>query len=273
MTRGSDAWGIRRTALSKPKTVLLGPTRAESRLCGNCRDPQLVVRWSHGYREQVYAARTRWKSDIILLGDDWMPVNTLTPVEGYKGIVPRPIEHGFEHVMHVRCRKCAACRAEAASMWLARAKVEHARCLRTWFGTWTLSPQTLTEWQSEAVFEVGHMKTDREVVDELRRVCLVRAQRELTLMLKNMRNEGHSIRYLLVTEFHKSGVPHFHALLHCRSAVTYRQLAVYWKHGFTRFKLVDDERALGYVSKYVRKFNEGRVRSSLRYGAELRSKP
>lgn len=99
--------------------------------------------------------------------------------------------------------------------------------------------------------------------------------RWLTLWVKRVRkNSGAPIRYLLVCEAHKSGLPHYHMLLHERSPelqVRKRMLQAEWQaYGFTNCKLVEqDQHAARYVSKYLAKSALARVRASVRYGASL----
>src|SRR5205814_1472707 len=77
-------------------------------------------------------------------------------------------------------------------------------------------------------------------------------------------------RYLLIAEAHKSGVPHFHMLLHepdVANTVRHATLRDQWRYGFTNFKLVSDPRAAGYIAKYLAKDALARVRASKDYGS------
>jgi uncharacterized cysteine cluster protein YcgN (CxxCxxCC family) len=95
---------------------------------------------------------------------------------------------------------------------------------------------------------------------------------EMTTMLKRLRKQlwlPHSLRYLLVTERHKSGLPHFHALIHESGeiAITHRQISYAWSLGFTNVKLLDGEaRAAWYIVKSLAEADHARVRASLQYG-------
>lgn len=95
-------------------------------------------------------------------------------------------------------------------------------------------------------------------------------RRELTLYLKRLRkNTGAMLRYLLVQEQHKSGLPHFHALIHEVNPLTplrHAALTSQWKLGYTKFKLCEGPRTAWYVAKYLAKAVDNRVRASLRYG-------
>lgn len=265
--RTNDSRSVRRGALSKPRTVLHGPTRAETVASGPCQDPVRIERGALPGRKEVVPDvwTIEWAIPMSASEDTshWRAYTRDVPVPQLGG------DAGFTHIMYVRCRKCVACRREAARMWEQRANVEHTKVGRTWFGTWTISPKVVDAWQladAEAIATRG--LSDEKAAFALREATVARAQREFTLMFKKFRKMGADCRYLLVTEYHKSGAPHFHALIHTR-VLTYRQLKSGWTHGFTNFKLVTDRAQLAYVSKYVRKFTNGRVRSSLRYGLVL----
>ena len=101
--------------------------------------------------------------------------------------------------------------------------------------------------------------------------------REVTLYLKRVRKEsGARVRYLLVAEAHKSGLPHLHILVHEASPdkpVRHKTLEGQWKLGFTRFKLAHDVKTASYVCKYISKALLARVRASLRYGQGEAERP
>lgn len=94
--------------------------------------------------------------------------------------------------------------------------------------------------------------------------------RDLTTWLKRVRKQsGARLRYLLVAEAHKSGLPHYHALIHERRfsvPVTERVLRHQWNLGFSKFQLVEGSEAAWYVAKYLAKDARARVRASVRYG-------
>jgi len=92
--------------------------------------------------------------------------------------------------------------------------------------------------------------------------------RDVTLFLKRLRKTASApIKYLVVSERHKSGVPHFHILVHEQrpNAVTHANLKHAWQAGFSHFKLADPK-AAGYVAKYISKDALARVRASEHYG-------
>lgn len=101
--------------------------------------------------------------------------------------------------------------------------------------------------------------------------------REVTLYLKRVRKEsGARVRYLLVAEAHKTGLPHLHILVHEASPdkpVRHKTLEGQWKLGFTRFKLAHDVKTASYVCKYISKALLARVRASLRYGQGEAERP
>jgi len=101
--------------------------------------------------------------------------------------------------------------------------------------------------------------------------------REIQRELKNywLRVEYHSkanIRYMRVGERHKSGLPHFHAVVHEASSdwpVRARVLEEQWPLGFVSCKLVaqgEGNDATSYVAKYLAKEALVRVGASPGYG-------
>lgn len=78
-----------------------------------------------------------------------------------------------------------------------------------------------------------------------------------------------SFRYMVVAEAHKSGLPHYHVLLHeLAGCQPVRKAAIkrHWSAGFSDAKLVHDERAATYAAKYLGKAGLVRVRASIGYG-------
>lgn len=156
-------------------------------------------------------------------------------------------------------------------MWAARAMHEVREAERTWFATFTLTPEAHYTMQCRAI---AHAESRAIPTTELTAEDLFARQsdevsKELTLWFKRLRKKvpSHSVRYLLVRERHKSGLPHWHALIHESGEVpiTYRMLDT-WEFGFAKFKLMQDERAAFYVAKYLGKSHDGRVRASVGYG-------
>lgn len=175
----------------------------------------------------------------------------------------------------VRCRNCPSCRKKRSQMWAARAIAETKQAHRTWFGTITLNPdvnhQSLVRARRQVMRRGGvweHL-TPKEQFAQLHQQNAV----QLTLWLKRVRKVSGKIRFLLVCEEHKSGLPHYHCLVHEMDSkgVRHRVLSSQWKLGFTNFKLVTDTKQAAYVCKYLSKSAAARVRASARYGQTLYS--
>jgi len=184
----------------------------------------------------------------------------------------------IELVLLTPCRSCPTCLRRHARLWASRAVEETNESARTWFGTLTARPdvhvwidavaatRTRDFWSlpSGKKFEL-----QSKVIGE-----------EVTKYLKRLRKEsGHRIRYLCVTEVHDGektsdfmrGRPHIHVLLHEFAGQQFpkEMLERQWRHGFTKFRLVDNARhAAWYVSKYISKASEARTRASLGYGKQ-----
>lgn len=184
-------------------------------------------------------------------------------------------------VLHAPCRACAACLGRRKRMWMQRAQTEYDSAVRTWFGTLTISPdkQFAALAQARAIIarERDFVGPDApgpasfDALSEREQFALHAAQYsdEITRYVKRLRKEsGAAIRYLIVCEAHKTGWPHFHALVHeCRlgQPITKRTLEGQWKLGFASWKLVDRDGA-SYVCKYLNKDARSRMRASLEYG-------
>lgn len=187
-------------------------------------------------------------------------------------VVGRRGRHPLHMDLWTRCRKCRPCMKARMSLWAARAMHEVRNATRTWFATLTLSPQ------SHYVMQLRGLQRARErsipegeiAGQDLLERATAEIQKEVTLFLKRVRKESGSlsVRYLLVRENHKSGLAHFHLLLHeqAENAIKHAVLTKQWSLGFSKFKLMEDEAAAFYVVKYLGKSNDGRVRASIRYG-------
>ena len=211
--------------------TMVSPARVKWDASGRCQRPVTVVREGRPFRHQ--------RQGRILVLD-----------------------------METRCRRCPACLAQRAREWTARAIHEVAGSSRTWFGTLTLGPQV----QMANAMRARIRHPDFSSVSEERRFgYLVQAAGPLiTKWLKRVRKEtGSRIRYVVVAERHKSGLPHFHILVHeCDMATPVRKAVLerQWFHGFSRWKLADKWSAR-YVCKYLAKEAASRVRASFRYGS------
>ena len=176
--------------------------------------------------------------------------------------------------MDVRCRKCGPCLNARAAHWAHRALVELRAAPRTWFLTLTLPVEVHTffafKWENNFA-------------------AIARDEGNLvTKAFKRMRKAGKTFRYLLVTEQHKSGYPHFHALIHEKSPIrqfTSRELngtranlrrgiqaekPRFWPYIANATLVHDDNqnRAPWYLLKYTTKDIRCRIRASGAYGAK-----
>lgn len=177
-----------------------------------------------------------------------------------------------ELILHVKCRRCVKCLQERAGIWRARARQEILVAPRTWFGTLTLSPQAHYAAQCVAESQARMELVEWNSLDEnsrFRRRCVAIAP-EVTKWLKRVRkNSGAKFRYCVVVERHKTGLPHFHVLLHevvNGDPVRHAVLSEAWHLGFSNFKLAKDRHTANYVVKYLTKSAEARVRASRAYG-------
>jgi len=172
-----------------------------------------------------------------------------------------------------RCRKCETCLRHRQSLWTARAIAECGVSTRTWFGTLTVGPDRRVSALYRAQVTVARSSGERwaqlDTAEQFRYVVDV-LSRDVTLYLKRIRKaSGVRFRYLLVSEAHKDGFPHFHVLLHEHgSAIPKRCLDAHWRVGFSQWRLVGmgDKAQAGYVCKYLSKSALTRVRASQRYG-------
>lgn len=174
--------------------------------------------------------------------------------------------------MEVPCRKCEPCLKRRAAHWRLRAMAETSQAARTWFCTFTFTPAQHARFTDLARRACAINGDDFDALPEAERFALRHgeASKELTLFLKRLRkNTGAPITYLLVCEAHKSGLPHYHALVHETSKdqpIRHSKLSDCWKGGHANFKLVADIRAAGYLTKYLSKSALARVRASGAYG-------
>jgi len=214
-------------------------------LAGDCMEPVLVVREGKGHFQMTRDFRDA----------EWQPGRTLAQA--------------------VRCRNCVACMRWRRRQWGRAGQAEWVaatmRGWRSWFLTLTIRPELRFRLKAETVQRVGQDAFDR--MDETARFReLSRTFQPLvTNYLKRLRKAGHKFRYMLVTERHKDGWPHFHLLLHeaSDSRVTYKALHGSWSHGITEAKLAKDDRCGFYLAKYLSKDKVNRIRASQGYGAPL----
>lgn len=178
--------------------------------------------------------------------------------------------------MTLKCRTCEDCLRKKAASWRLRALEEYRASSRTWLVTLTFSPANHQRCLDRARRHLDAQGIDfdrmpaSEQFDLRHREC----GREITLFLKRLRkgSKDHaptSFRYLMVAEAHKSGLPHYHLLIHeLQSAQPVRHAAIvhFWTQGFCHAKLVADARGATYALKYLTKSVMARVRASLSYG-------
>lgn len=185
---------------------------------------------------------------------------------------PRPLERPVMTEIIATCRKCDNCLRRRAAHWRLRSYAEYQNAARTWFGSLTLSPEQHSRvtmaCQAYALKngdDFDAMSPDRQFA--MRHKCI---NREITLYLKRVRKySGADIRFVCVVEAHKSGLPHYHILIHesnPANPVRHALLKEQWRVGFSDFKLVTSKAAAGYVTKYLSKSSMARVRASLDYG-------
>lgn len=173
----------------------------------------------------------------------------------------------------VPCRKCDACLRRRAWHWRCRAVAQTKAASRTWFGTLTLAPEQ--HYRVAAACRVAASRNgddfdmfspERQFAE--RHKCI---SREITLYLKRIRKySGSSIKFLCVAEAHKTGLPHYHMLVHevgPHDMVRHRVLTEQWRVGFSNWKLVRDPLHVGYVTKYLAKSIMARVRASIDYNS------
>lgn len=207
----------------------------------------------------------------------------LSPV--FVGLHGRPVEPPGSFVvskanppafldMWVPCRKCEHCLARRAAHWRLRARSEFDAAQRTWFATLTYHPVVLFRNLTRTRVRLAKARVHYEELPpheqfiEAERECFSDVQRWLKRLRKN---SGATIRYLAVTERHKSGDPHFHVLLHeqCpeRPLRYDADLKGSWGEGFDSFRLLGDKKEAAYLAKYLSKDLSARVRASKGYGA------
>lgn len=228
--------------------------RLEWDVCGNCLEP--ITRFV-----DAHPVGSRKGRHVV--------------IDSKRTAVPLQID------LDVRCRKCRNCLRYRKSVWTARAIEEYRMAVRTWLGTFTLRPEEHDMVLNLCRKESSDRNEDFDVLtSELQFVRRhMKISKWLTLYLKRVRkNSGAKLRYLLVCEAHKSGLPHYHALIHeteLERPVTKRCLELCWPHGFTNFHLLpqDEVRGATYACKYLNKSVLARVRASQRYGASLETVP
>lgn len=173
--------------------------------------------------------------------------------------------------MTCTCRACENCLKRRAAHWRYRVKSEIGHAPRTWFGTLTFRPEAFTIALAKVRVAASKQGDNYDQFDDRKRFAKLSQEmgKDVTLFLKRLRKSGAVFNYLVVSEAHKSGVPHFHLLVHERpfnDDVKHAQLVRSWNQGFCKFNLLHDVRQGLYLTKYLTKSLLCRVRASKRYG-------
>lgn len=221
--------------------------------------------------------RPIWPKNIVVQGG---PGGGKTPL-GLRMIVP--------------CRKCDRCLRKRARLWTLRAITEVQSAPRTWFGTLTLRPRAHQTMVARARVRIARNKSyvgekvskttgecfpkflpdDFDALSEGQQFLLRHREInvEITKYLKRIRKASETpFRYICVLEKHKTGLPHYHLLVHemVEGSVKSDDLASKWELGIEYWRVVEEAEkkdTASYVCKYLSKANEARVRASLRYGS------
>lgn len=250
------------------------------RMLHHDRMVNLFIRALHGGARRVSQSRLEWDC----AGDCSAPYPTEVvgrPRDPGAGLFRQSRWHTFTGgrgtlcvVIKTRCRNCDNCRKARAAEWRYRTREELRRAARSWFGTLTLSPVAHYRMMSEA----RHYAASRAIpwntlsADERFKRVASTSLKEVTKYIKRVRKQsGVPLRYIVVTEQHKSGLPHFHMLVHEveLKPVTHKILSSQWTLGFEKWRLVPigDEGSARYVTKYLTKAQvRMRIRCSEHYG-------
>lgn len=186
------------------------PFEWEWDISGRCESPvrrDIAPRPHRSERKRSYRSSDTVEGSFLSSTLEGPSVVTVTPLD------PGP------YCIHltVKCRKCNRCRKERATMWARKAITEITASNRTWFATFTLRPEEYYRFLAAARSKAANRgRVDFDALAYGEQFALVHEQIgvEITLMLKRMRKAGHRFRYMFVAEAHKSGVPHYHLLLH-----------------------------------------------------------
>lgn len=241
--------------------TVIGPLTVYRDCAGRCQKPvRLTLQGSKNVLENDASTTGRYLPSVSELGN-----------EQFWNVNPT---HSLD--MDVRCRKCPACLRARAKLWRQRMVSEIRAAERTWFITLTLSPEAHYKALCAARLRLsrGGTRFDELSPEEQFAERHRSINDELTRFVKRVRkNSGSEIRLILVCEAHKSGLPHYHGLIHEGSIdrpVRYSVLKNAWREGFGAYKLVHEGDApAGYCAKYLSKSALARVRASQGYGRGL----
>lgn len=178
--------------------------------------------------------------------------------------------------LQVPCRKCAQCLKSRSRLWAARGTLEILTWPRNYLVTITLSPEEHLRALYRAIerLEREGVKWDTLSGDRQWAYRCAEVGRMHKLYLKRVRFEmDRTIRYMVVAEAHKTGLPHLHMLFHeCESFTadawdTACVLKSQWPYGHVDVSgLGQDPKAAWYATKYLHKSGLARVRASQEYG-------
>lgn len=183
----------------------------------------------------------------------------------------RLVTRSISVILWTRCRRCDKCYKQRQNLWRLRMKTETSASFRTWLATLTLSPEQQFRHRMLAVQRAQRQGSDFDALpaEEQFRLRIRAVNPSLTKFFKRLRKKGLKYRYCFVCEAHKSGLPHYHGLIHeirLDAPVRYAQLEHEWPLGFSQYRLVKSAESTAYLAKYLSKAMLARVRASQRYG-------
>lgn len=242
----------------------------EWNIAGPCQNPHSFTLSGRDDRDRLHVPRPTEADGLLLQFKRQIALSF-----GNARIATAPLSIN----LHVRCRKCPACLRIRRRLWAQRASVEYGSASRTWLGSLTLSPESQYR---HLLLALRTMSASAVTVSDLGAGELFSERHRaisptLTKYIKRVRKVSAApLRYMLVAEAHKSGLPHYHMLVHeldPTRPILKRVLSEQWHEGFSSWKLVKDRKGAEYASKYLSKDSRARVRASLSYGAERSEVP
>lgn len=225
---------------------------------------------------------------LMLAGDCTNPVRRTLSARAYTDHTPtraspvpylrevRDITNDQAHFIDltVRCRKCENCAQARRIEWLARSHQEfrfnQTMNWKTYMATLTFKPRHFRRHISRNPKKYLQAKKDNNTWTFFSSYAAAETQK----YFKRLRKAGIACRYIAVTEAHKSGLPHVHALIFARTdEISTGALKKGWRgnygdddRGFGEWHRVYDTPALYYVTKYLTKDCAARIRASQYYG-------
>lgn len=246
------------------------PTSVEWEVYGQCTSP---VEVKHTVRADTFHHK-------------WVEVQPYRKVGFAAGEIPLPIivkeAKSMTITMHTRCRKCERCLNQRRVEWRERGMVEWGKSFRTWFQTFTFRPE---DHYSQKLETIQRLLVKGVLWEELKpheqfAALDQTAYAILCKYFKRLRkNSKQKFRYMMICEEHEEqleGFPHYHVFLHETTGnITYAMQRETWGYrgniaqdapGFMTTKLIKDDYAAWYITKYLNKSHGVRVRASGRYG-------